>query len=223
MAAGGGAPPEETGPNGLEDRTSFSTTLRRIALTDRNKISIGDAVQAFGDGGLAATLTLLGLVNMLPLPPGSSTVLGLPLLLVSWQLARGRTAIRLPARISAGSVSARHFRAVLKRLGGSLAAVERCMRPRLTLLVEGLAQRVIGVICVGLAAILMLPIWGGNLVPAAIVTLFGMGMMRRDGLVVLVAWAGVIALGVAAWMLFDLIRQQGGALWDRLAVIFGGA
>src|SRR5690606_42105291 len=51
--------------------------------------------------------------------------------------------------------------------------------------------------------ILMLPIWGGNLIPALIISSFGFGLMQRDGLAVVAAWSAIAVLclaGLVIWL-----------------------
>ena len=49
--------------------------------------------------------------------------------------------------------------------------------------------------------------FGGNLVPALIISTFGFGLMQRDGLVVLVGWAGVAGVGVFIWLAWELVSR----------------
>jgi hypothetical protein len=93
-----------------------------------------------------------------------------------------------------------HFLAVIHRFAGAVA------RSRL----EGLAergQRSWIALTLGLMAVLIvLPIPFGNVLPAATVTLLGLGIVFRDGVAVLLGMALAVlaalfpvALGLAAW------------------------
>ena len=50
-----------------------------------------------------------------------------------------------------------------------------------------------------LAAILVLPVFGGNLIPAVAIGFFALGVMQRDGLAVLLGW---VMTGVTVAVLF---------------------
>lgn len=69
------------------------------------------------------------------------------------------------------------------------------------------SEILIGIATVVMAFILILPIWGGNLVPALIISTFGFGLMQRDGLVVLVGWLGVAGVGVFIWVAWELVSR----------------
>ena len=51
------------------------------------RVSVGEIVDRFGTRAFGALLFIFALPNLLPLPPGSSTVLGAPLLLLAPQVA----------------------------------------------------------------------------------------------------------------------------------------
>ena len=70
-----------------------------------------------------------------------------------------------------------------------------------------LSEMLIGVATTALAFILILPIWGGNLVPALIISTFGFGLMQRDGLVVLIGWLGVAGVCVFIWVAWELVSR----------------
>ena len=70
-----------------EQQKPISVVLRELCAED--DMRLGDIVDRFGRRALGSLLFVLAIPNLLPLPPGSSTVLGAPLLLLSPQLALG--------------------------------------------------------------------------------------------------------------------------------------
>ena len=76
---------------------------------------------------------------------------------------------------------------------------EHLSRPRLRFLTSRFGQGLIGLACVFLSAVLVLPIFGGNLIPAIAITFFSLGVMQRDGLAVLLGW---IVTGITIVVLF---------------------
>ena len=65
-------------------------------------------------------------------------------------------------------------------------------------------DRVIGVVCSLLAFVLILPIFGGNMLPAASIGVLGLSLVQRDGVLALIGYllaalsAGVLALMAGA-------------------------
>ncbi|MBW8305034.1 MAG: exopolysaccharide biosynthesis protein, partial [Brevundimonas sp.] len=92
-------------------------------------------------------------------------------------------------------------------------------RPRLSIMTSEVSEVLIGIATFLLAFILILPIWGGNLIPALIISAFGFGLMQRDGLAVLLAWSaiGLICLaGLIIWLAWTWVSPYLLPIWAWL-------
>src|SRR5699024_9313881 len=68
----------------------LSAILRQLAGDKkRQRISIGDFFEVMGDRATGALMLILALPNLVPTPPGTSAILGAPLLLLAAQLTFG--------------------------------------------------------------------------------------------------------------------------------------
>jgi hypothetical protein len=159
-----------------------------------------------GDGP-GPVLFILTLPVLLPLPPGVSMVLALPLLLVAPQIIVGRKEIWLPKALSRRTIKRAPLIKLIKRILPPLERVEKVVRPRLRFLTGRTGAAMVGVACTLLAVVLVLPIPFANLVPALALGAFSIGLTRKDGLFVLGGYGliavavGVIALGVHGFTL----------------------
>ena len=64
----------------------LSAILRQLAGDkSRERISIGDFFEVMGDRATGALILILALPNLVPTPPGTSAVLGAPLLFLAAQ------------------------------------------------------------------------------------------------------------------------------------------
>lgn len=192
---------------------AFSEVLVMLALSRAPRLSLAEVVQAFGDRAFGAVMLLVALLNLLPWPPGGTTVLGAPLVLLSIQLMRGRSRLWLPAWTLAASVDRRAYRRFMRWFVPPIRWMEGLSRPRLLVLTGGPAQAALGVIMLVLAVILTLPIPFGNMAPAATIALISLGVMQRDGIAVILgllatvfslgllvaAWAIIVHMAVTAW------------------------
>jgi len=164
-------------------------------------------------GGL---LLVFAAINLLPLPPGVTTVTGIPLLVITAQMAWGKARPWFPKKLDKRGIA----RAQLAKLSEKLAPwerrVERIFKPRLCSLTGHRAARVIGAISFLLSVIVWLPIPLGNHVPAAAITLFALSLIYRDG--VLAILGGITtAAGIALVSL--TVTAAGWAamqLWNRI-------
>lgn len=188
----------------------FSTVLRALGEAPGDQLKGEELVLAFGDRAFGAVMLVFALISTLPLPPGSTTVTGIPLVIMAVQLARGRERLWLPRRFLQASISRRAFKTGVAKVLPSVRFAERLTRPRLEYLVGQTGQRVVGLICCLLAVVLALPIPLGNMVPAIAVSLFSLGIMQRDGFAVVAGWIGVLAsIGVlvAGWSIVVSIAR----------------
>jgi hypothetical protein len=190
------APPTETRDDpaaGESRRRRFSEVLQDLAAADRERIAIADILTAFGDRAFGALMLVFAAPNALPTPPGTSSVLGAPLLFITFQLMIGRSVLWLPRLITNRSIARADFAKLVGRMVPWLAKAERLLRPRLSILIGPVADRFIGAACLLLAIILFLPIPLGNMVPAIAIAAFAIGLIERDGVAVSVGWAGTAA------------------------------
>lgn len=175
-------------------RPTFSEVLTRLASDwDQPRISVAELISALGDRGLVGLLLILALGNVIPNPPGTSAVLGLPMLYLSWQMMRGAMPW-LPQFLAARSFDIEHFRAIVSRAMPYLNRVERLLRPRLPAFSRPPAMRILGSVCLLLSVVLVLPIPLGNLLPGLAVAIITLGALERDGLWI----AGGVIFGIAA-------------------------
>ncbi|MGZ9114755.1 MAG: exopolysaccharide biosynthesis protein [Brevundimonas sp.] len=183
---------------------AFSDVLDILATRQPEKLTLGEVVDAFGDRAFGPVMFFFALINLLPWPPGGTTLTGAPLLLLSIELAWGRDRLWVPAWAERVSINRETFRRLIRRFMRPLRWTEHVSRPRLALLTGGFGQGMIGLACLFLSAVLVLPIFGGNLIPAVAIAFFSLGVMQRDGLAVLLGWlttAVAITILFLAWKL----------------------
>jgi len=176
----------DAGPVGLASRRrrprQLSQLFSRLASEAGERVTIASILDALGDRSFAALLVLFAAVNLIPLPPGASFILGLPLLIVAAQLTYGARRAWLPQFIAEKSVSAEQFSAIMDRVVPRLVQMERLIRPRYWPFWRRRGDRVIGFMALLLSVILVLPIPFGNWLPALAIALLGLALFERDGL-----------------------------------------
>lgn len=135
-------------------------------------------------GGL---LLIFAAINVLPLPPGTSSFFAIPLLIVSAQMVFGRETPWFPAKIDRRGVKKQELEQLIHKMGFLEARVERIFKPRLPRLTGAPATRLIGLVCFLLAMVAAIPIPLFHMAPAAAILLFGLALIYRDGIVVIIA------------------------------------
>lgn len=178
---------------GREAHPPLSRLLTEIAAdATRERVSIADLLVALQDRTLAALLLIFALPNVIPVPPGTSALLGAPLMFLATQLALGMRPW-LPRIITARSMPRAHFASLIARAAPWLARAERLLRPRGSVLCRPPAEYRVGLVCLLLSLIVFLPIPLGNMLPALAICLMALGILERDGVWVLAGL--VVAIG----------------------------
>lgn len=174
--------------------------------TGRERVSVGDLLAAMEGRALGALLFLFAFPNVLPTPPGTSAILGAPLIFLAAQLAFGLTPW-LPAVIASRSMSRADFASLVRRIGPWLARIDGLLRPRFTLLALPPMEYLVGLVCLVLALVLVLPIPLGNVLPALAICLLALGILEHDGLWILVGLAAAAAAAVVvSGVVFAIVK-----------------
>ena len=160
----------------------LSSIFTELAHNATGDISIGDIRDTLGKRSFAPLLVLFAAFNLLPLPPGASAILGLPLLIVAAQMAFGSNHAWLPSFITKRSLSAEQFRTVTDWVIPRLIRLEEVVRPRYWPFWRRRGDRVIGIIALILSVSITLPIPLGNWLPAFATALLGLALSERDGI-----------------------------------------
>lgn len=168
---------------------TLSEILTDVCEHPDEHVTVGELTIRFGDRALGAMIFVFGLACTLPLPPGSSTIFGAPLVVLAPQLAIGSPTPWLPAKVRARRLAVEDLAKGLARILPWLRRFEALSRPRLPILFAGWGQRAIGVVCTVLALVLILPIPLGNLLPGFAVAVLSFSIVQRDGLLALLGYA----------------------------------
>lgn len=209
-------------PQPVDTRTgplNFSELIRQVVSGHQGeKFTLTELSGQLRDRTWGGLLLIFAAINVLPLPPGATTVTGIPLIILTAQLAAGRTVPWFPRRFDRRGVSKDELRRISSKIRPWERRVERLFKPRLTALTNHRAARVIGAVSLILSIILWLPIPLGNHAPAITMTIFALALIYRDGLLVIIGAIGVIAslvlvsasIGIAWFATLALVRHLTG-------------
>nr|WP_246770883.1 exopolysaccharide biosynthesis protein [Aestuariivirga sp. YIM B02566] len=163
---------------------------------------MGDVVRALGERGFGALILLLAAPNIIPLPPGSSFIFGVPLVFITAQLMIKQDKVWLPQKLMNAKVGGGRLPYLLNRLVPYVVKVERLLKPRGTLLTSSLGERLAGLAGLFCAIILLLPIPGANMAPALALCCFALGLIEQDDLAMAGGWFGTAATVVILILLY---------------------
>lgn len=200
--------------------TSLSAAFERAAGAIRaESVAVGELLELVGEQGLLLFCAFLAVPFLLPVAiPGASTVFGLLMLLIGIAVATDSLPL-MPRRLLAHSLSARHVVPALHKGAEVFRRFETLIRPRWLVITGGpIANFVNGGVIAFAALVLMVPlplVPFTNTIPALAVVLLCIGMVERDGLVIVLGYLATIAAtlycGAIAWAAWQ--AGSGAAAW----------
>lgn len=175
---------------GVGEGHRLSEILGRLAAQEgAEQITVHDLIEALEGRTRIVLLVLFALPNCLPAGiPGTSTVTGLPMMILALQMMLGREPW-LPPFVTRRAVTRSGLRRVVAAALPWILRVESLLRPRLGARIVAASERPLSILILGLACIVMLPVPFGNALPSIAIILIAMGLMERDGLWVLAGLA----------------------------------
>lgn len=164
-----------------------------------NTVTLEDFMNALGNRAFGVAIMVFALANLLIANiPGISTVLGLPLILISIQMVMGYHRPWLPKKLAQRQFKRATFERMLRRAARVLRSIEKLIRPRLLALSSQRAERWLGIINLAMSIVLALPIVLGNWLPAWGLAFIALGMIERDGIFIIIGWLlGILATAYA--------------------------
>jgi hypothetical protein len=175
--------------------------------------TLGELVTRLDARAHALVLLLLAAPNLTPGPsmPGFSTIFGVPLCIVAFEMALGRKHLRLPGFLARMQITRRRIAGIVARIEPFLHRMQRVLKPRQLGLVSADAERVLGFTCFVLGILLTLPIPIFSLLPATAIVAIALGLLTRDGFAVVAGLAlGVASLGTLAAIVVLAVAAFGG-------------
>ena len=213
---------------------SHETAARNAALGEQlasiieqlpeDSLTLGELLDVFGDEGLLLLTILLTIVFLIPVSiPGVSTVFGGAILLIGVSRLVGRP-LWLPRRLREKALPAAKLRPALTGGMSWVRRLERISRPhRLAGLVDGRVANLFNNLAFILAALLLMAPFGfvpfSNTLPGVALLFYGIGLIQRDGVAILLGHAA----NILTIIYFGILIGGGGlAVREVLQRLTGG-
>ena len=158
---------------------------------DRESVSFGDALDAFGRRSFAPLLILFPIVEISPVGgiPGVPTALAVIIAFVALQLLVGRDHVWLPDFVERRQTDGKKLAKAVHKLDKVAAWIDSKLTDRFDFMVEGIGARVaaIGILllCLSVPPLEFLPF--ASTVPMIAIAAIGLALLVRDGLLMIVA------------------------------------
>lgn len=182
-----------TAPCGGHTSHILASIIQRMKTKDF--ITIQEMLDMLGKRVFGLSILLFCIPNCLPIPnvAGLSAFTGIPIGILGLQMITGRPHPWLPAALGNKQFSGQRLGKILERAIPTIRKVEVLLHPRLQVMTTEYMQRLLGVAFVVLATVMSLPIPFGNFLPGLAMALMAVGLIERDGLLIVLG----LLLGVA--------------------------
>ncbi|MEO1150119.1 MAG: exopolysaccharide biosynthesis protein [Pseudomonadota bacterium] len=168
-------------------------------------VTLGALVAMMDRRSYGFLLLLLALPCCLPFVYVLPQLVALPMLALAAQLAAGRPHPWFPTRLANRSFAVAQFEGVISRASKYIGWFERLAYPRLTFLTEGLGVRIIGALLIIPCASILVPLPSTNTAPGIGVAIAAIGLIERDGLLVILG----LLMGLAWVVLLVFLGAEG--------------
>jgi hypothetical protein len=186
-------------------REPVSSALKRLVRPQKKRtITMDELAEALKDRGIAFLLMVLVIPTMAPIaPPGFSMTLSIPQFFLAFQMAFGFKRLWLPGWIGRRELKVSSLRFVIHKALPLILWLERRLKPRVLNMSSRAGEQMIGWISVICCMSVLAPIPFSNSVPSLGMTLMTLGLLERDGVVIMAGiWVAWLGLGITTSMIF---------------------
>lgn len=174
-------------PNQSSDRKSNTgaSTNHTTGADTPPQATLGALIEALDERAYGMLLLLLALPCTLPFIYLLPQIVALPMLALAAQMALGREAPWLPASLNKRDFPIRPMQTIISKVEGVLGWIEKITHRRFASLSEGIGLRICGALLLIPCAAILVPLPMTNSVPGIGVALAAIGLVERDGLLIL--------------------------------------
>lgn len=177
-------------------------------------VSLDELLAAMGRTSIAFAILILSLPALTPIPGPFGMVFGTCLAIIAVQIMAGFQRIWLPAFLGRRRISAKVISLMVRYTSPLVLRIETVLRRnRMRHFAGRTAQSLLGIPVFLLAIAVALPIPFGNFLPVAALVMIALGLMERDGLMVMLGLLlGLIALATSGGLIYGALRSLGWAI-----------
>jgi len=162
------------------------------------KISVGDLMEAIESRGFGALLLLPALLTFLPTGgiPGVPGICAIMIILICGQMLFGRRHAYIPKKIKNLSIRRKKLETILDKSRPTLKFLDHFVTQRFSFMFQPLTERIIA----GISILLALTFFPLAFIPfavlpsAAAIVLMSLGLLSRDGLLVMLGLGMILVL-----------------------------
>ncbi len=170
------------------DSKKVSTIFLNLGKKKKEeKTKVSELLTEFNENGLLLMMLFFALPVAIPLPypPGFTTIMGTPLIILSIQMLCGFKQVFLPEKINKYEINNSMLISISNKAVPILKSFEKYIKPRFTFAQSIYCEQFVGLISLLCAISVAIPLPLTNAAPALGIVVMSLGLLNRDGLVIL--------------------------------------
>ncbi|WP_341757562.1 exopolysaccharide biosynthesis protein [Candidatus Tisiphia endosymbiont of Ditula angustiorana] len=183
------------------DRTKVSSVFYKLGQKEKKeKTRISELLVDFHENGLLLMILFFAIPVAIPLPypPGFTTIVGIPLMILSMQMLLGFRQVSLPSKINNYQISNGILINISDKIVPKIKFVEKYIRPRFSFAASIYCEQFIGLISLICSIAISIPLPLTNAIPALGITIMALGLLNRDGLTIVLGFiTSIVGLIIA--------------------------
>jgi hypothetical protein len=185
----------------------LSQILAEFLLSDpKETIQIKNILEKFQGNSFLLTLIFFAIPGIIPLPPGMTIIIAIPLILLSLQMLLGYEKVILPKRLNEIKLKNSTLIKIANKAIPILQKIESFLKPRFSIITNILSKKTISIIIFLSAICVMNPLPFTHSVPSFAIIIISLSLIKADGLVmicgILIAFSGfgISAISIATFL-----------------------
>jgi hypothetical protein len=167
-----------------------------------DSLSFDELKKSLHERGFGLLMILFSLILAM-LPPGLSAIPAVPIFIFSLQMIAGADYPWLPKWLEEKRITRKNLSLIVDKSSPYLKKLEKFLQPRLTFASSPLGERIVGIFALVFSSSILIPLPLTNFFPALGVALMSLGLLGKDGLLVILGMIiGTAGVAFTISMLF---------------------
>jgi hypothetical protein len=163
-----------------------------------DKIPIRDVIDAMDSVGFGLVLMIFAFGIVIPTPPPFPSIISIPLVVFSFQMAIGYSSPKLPKRFLNVSLKRSVLAMLIQKSALVIRKIEHFLKPRLYFMNHPTAERIVGAFIFLFSSFILMPMPLSNYIPGIGILVISFGLLSKDGLVTILGIViGIIGIAVS--------------------------
>ncbi len=189
----------------LTESTLYSV-FQAISLKPINESTkILELAESFHENGIMINMIIfsLPLAMPVPYPPGLAILISIFLMILALQAILGYRRVWLPARLLQYEIHNKYLIAFSKKALLVISLARKIVKPKFLFVKSSYCKQLIGFIAFINSIIIMVPIPFGNFLPALGITMMSLGVLNKNGFIIIVGiFMSILGLVIAIGLVF---------------------